>query len=327
MKEFAAALAIAGAQLLVPGFAAAQTTADALGWLRKIHDATQKLSYSGTFVYQQGERMEASRIARLVSAEGAIERLEVVDGQAREIIRTKDGVRCYLPDSQTIKVDRFADKRSFPAVLPDHISSLAAHYEITLGGRKRVAGYECQAVLLKPRDSLRYGYKLWADVKTGMLLKSRTLDENSDTVEQFRFTQLTLGGVSRERIKAKHEPGSRDWRVDDAAVVPVDLGQAGWIVHAEGLPGFRKVVEVQRKLREAKTVRHVVYSDGLAALSVFIEPLRDGAARGRTGLANAGAINIVTREVADHLVTVVGEAPAASVQKIAGTVEFRQPGR
>jgi len=327
LRSVAAAVVLAGAQLLNPGAAFAQGTAEALAWLRKIHDATEKLSYSGTFVYQQGDRMESSRIARLVDSGGAVERMEVVDGQAREIIRTKDGVRCYLPDSQTIKIDRSADRRSFPAVLPDQIGGLAKHYEITLGGQARVAGYDCQLVVLKPRDGLRYGYKLWADTRTGMLLKSRTLDENGETVEQFRFTQLTLGGVTRERIKARNASRSRDWRVDDAAVVPADLAGAGWIVHADQLPGFLKVVEVQRNLREAKPVRHVVYSDGLAAVSVFIEPLREGREPVRTGLASAGAINVFTREVANHLVTVVGEAPAASVQRIAGTVEFRRPGR
>jgi sigma-E factor negative regulatory protein RseB len=321
-----AAVALTGLQALIPCAALAQETAEALSWLRRIHDATTKLSYSGTFVYQQGDRMETSRIARLVGFGGARERLEVVDGEPREVIRTKDGVRCYLPDSQTVKVDRSPDRRSFPAVLPDQIGGLAAHYEITLGPQARVAGFDCQIVLLKPRDELRYGYKLWADVKTGMLLKSRTFDEKGRTIEQFRFTELTLGGVSREKLKARLAARSRDWRVDDAAVAPADFASAGWIVHAS-LPGFHKVVEVQRNLREAKPVRQVVYSDGLAALSVFIEPLTDGREPVRTGLASAGAIHIYTREVARHLVTVVGEAPAASVQRVANAVEYRRPGR
>lgn len=317
---------MAGAQALVAGTALAQGSAEALAWLRKIHDATLKLSYSGTFVYQQGERMETSRIARLVDARGAVERLEVVDGEAREVIRSKDGVLCYLPDTQTIKMDRSADRRSFPAMLPDHIGRLAENYQITLEGQARVAGFDCQAVSLKPRDGLRYGYKLWADIKTGMLIKSRTLDEKGSTVEQFRFTELSLGGVSRERIKARLAARSRDWHVEDAAVTPADLAKAGWIVQTD-LPGFRKVIEVQRNLRDAKPVRQVVYSDGLAAVSVFIEPLLAGREPVRTGIASAGAIHVYTREVANHLVTVVGEAPAASVQRVANNVEYRRPVR
>jgi sigma-E factor negative regulatory protein RseB len=323
-KRFAAAVALAGAQALASGAALAQS-AEALAWLRKIHDATEKLSYTGTFIYQQGERLETSRIARLAEASGAVERLEIVDGHQREVIRTKDGVRCYLPESQTIKVDRSADRRSFPSVLPDQISTLAAHYEISLGEQARISGFDCQSVQLKPRDGLRYGYKLWADIKSGMLLKARTLNDKGETIEQFRFTELTLGSFPRDRLKAKHAAKSRDWRVDDAAVVPADLARAGWMVSAD-LPGFRKIVEVQRNLREAKPVRQIVYSDGLAAVSVFIEPIPSGESV-RPGLASAGAINVFTREVANHRVTVVGETPAASVQRVAGTVEFRRPGR
>lgn len=325
MKGFAAAVALAGAQVFAPCAAIAQGSAEALAWLRRIHDATEKLSYTGTFVYQQGERLETSRIARLAEPAGAVERLEVVDGQQREVIRTKDGVRCYLPETQTIKVDRSADRRSFPSVLPDHIGSLPAYYDVTLGEQARVAGFDCQAVVLKPKDGLRYGYKLWADLKTGMLLKARTLDEKGDTVEQFRFTQLTIGSFPRDRVKPKHAAKARDWRVDDAAVVPADLAGAGWSVNAD-LPGFRKIVEVQRNLREATPVRQIVYSDGLAAVSVFIEPIASGE-QVRAGLASAGAINVFTREVANHRVTVVGETPAASVQRVAGTVEFRRPSR
>jgi negative regulator of sigma E activity len=43
------------------------------------------------------------------------------------------------------------------------------------------------------------------------------------------------------------------------------------------------------------------------------------------GLASMGAVNVYTREVANHLVTVVGEAPAASVQRIGNTVSYRPP--
>ncbi len=326
MRGFALALAVAGAQALGAGASLAHGSAEAMAWLRKIHDATHKLSYSGTFVYQHGERMETSRIARLVDAGGAVERLEVVDGEPREVIRTKDGVRCYLPDSQTIKIDRSTDRRSFPAVLPDHIAGLAKHYDISLGRQARVAGFDCQVVVLKPRDGLRYGYKLWADARSGMLIKSRTLDESGRTIEQFRFTELTLGGVSRERIKAKLAARSRDWHVDDAAVTPADLAGAGWTVQAD-LPGFTKVVEVQRNLRESRPVRQVVYSDGLAAVSVFIEALHAGGDPVRTGLASAGAIHVYTREVASHRVTVVGEAPASSVQRVANSVEYRRPAR
>jgi len=309
---------LAGLAVLAPAVVHAQS-AETLGWLRKMHDATQKLSYTGTFVYQNGGRSEASRITRYVDAAGDIEKLEVMDGMPREIVRTKDTVRCYLPGARLVKVDRRTE-RGFPALLPERITALARHYDISLGETRRVAGYDCQAVVLTPRDNLRYGYTLYADAKTGMLLKAVTFDAAGEQVEQFTFTQLAIGGVTRDMVRSRH--ASREWRVEDAAAAPARL--AGWGLSSE-LPGFQKVVELKRRLGESRSAGQVVYSDGLAAVSVFIESLEGRSDPVRTGLASMGAIHIYTREVANHMVTVVGEAPAASVQRIANAVEYRRP--
>ncbi len=304
--------------ILVFWGAAQAQSPEALDWLRKIHDATHRLSYTGTFVYQQGGRTETSRIARYVDASGDIEKLEVMDGAPREIIRTRDTVRCYLPDSRVVKIDRRTAERGFPALLPERVTALARHYDISLGESRRVAGFDCKAVVLKAKDNLRYGYRLYADKASGMLLKAVTFD-SSGAVEQFMFTQLSLGKVTREMVRSRH--AAAGWRVEDAAAAPASL--AGWGLSAE-LPGFRKVVELKRRIGESKPVGQVVYSDGLAAVSVFIEPL-EGRSAARTGLASMGAIHIYTREVANHMVTVVGEAPAMSVQRIADAVEYRRP--
>jgi len=309
-------LALAAA--LGAGAAQAQSP-ETLGWLRKMYDASQKLSYSGTFVYQQGARSETSRITRYGA--GDIERLEVLDGMPREIVRTRGTVRCYLPDSKVVKVENRAADRTFPALLPEKVGELSRHYDISLGEARRIAGFDCQAILLKPKDNLRYGYRLYADAASGMLLKAMTVDAGGDTIEQFSFTQLSIGNVTRDMVRPRHAAGS--WRIDNADASPAHL--TGWSLSAE-LPGFRKIVELKRRLGESRQAGQVVYSDGLAAISVFIEPL-DAARRDalRTGLASVGAIHIYTREVANHVVTVVGEAPAVSVQRIADAVEYHQP--
>jgi sigma-E factor negative regulatory protein RseB len=309
--------------LLCAGLAQAQTP-EALDWLRRIHDATHKLSYSGTFVYQNGNRSETSRITRYVDAGGDIEKVEVMDGVPREIVRTRGTVRCYLPDSRVVKVeqqiDRAGAERGFPALLPERINALARHYDIAMGDTQRVAGYDCRTVTLTPKDDLRYGYMLYADVKSGMLLKAETFDAKGELVEQFSFTQLAIGNVSRDKVKTRH--AAQSWRVENSEAAPASL--AGWGLSSE-LPGFRKVAELRRRVGGAGAVGQVVYSDGLAAVSVFIEPLEGRRDPVRTGLASVGAIHIYTREVAKHMVTVVGEAPAASVQRIANAVEFRRP--
>jgi sigma-E factor negative regulatory protein RseB len=303
---------------LAAGVAQAQSP-ETLSWLRKINEATQRLSYSGTFVYQNGGRSETSRITRFVDPAGDIEKLEVMDGVPREIVRTKDTVRCYLPDSRVVKVDRRTE-RGFPALLPERITALARHYDISLGETRRIAGFDCQSVVLTPKDNLRYGYRLYADTASGMLLRAVTVDAAGRQVEQFMFTQLRIGHVTPDMVKTRHAAAA--WRVEDAEAAPAQL--AGWGLSSE-LPGFHKVMELKRRMGESKPVGQVVYSDGLAAVSVFIEPLQPRREPARTGLASMGAIHIYTREVANHMVTVVGEAPAASVQRIANAVEYRRP--
>ena len=310
-RLFGAALALA------VGAAQAQSP-ETLSWLRKIHEATQRLSYTGTFVYQNGMRSETSRITRYVDAAGDIEKLEVMDGVPREIVRTRDTVRCYLPESRVVKVDRRTE-RGFPALVPERIMALARHYDLTLGETRRIAGYDCQAVVLSPKDNLRYGYRLYADIGSGMLLRAVTLDPEGNEVENFTFTQLSLGNVTRDMVKPRH--AVRDWRVENTGAELARLD--GWGLAAE-LPGFRKITELKRRLGESRPVGQMVYSDGLAAVSVFIEPLEARRDPTRTGLSRMGAIHIYTREVANHRVTVVGEAPASSVQRIADSVEFHR---
>ena len=323
LRAFGIALALCGAvhaQAQAPS--AAPSSDDAMALLRRIYQATEKLSYSGTFVYQQGERVETSRIDRVAGAGGEVERLEVLDGTPREIVRTRDSVRCYLPESQTVRVERRMDARAFPGMLPERVADLSRSYDLARGERQRIAGYDCDTVVLTPKDDLRYGYKLWADVNTGMLLKARTFNRKGETIEQFTFAQLAIGNVPRERVRARN--AGKKWRVEDAAVAPADLSRAGWTVGGE-LPGFRKVTEVTRKLGEARPVGQIVYSDGMVAVSVFIEPLAGRSEAVRPGLSRMGAFHIYTREVANHVVTVVGEAPAASVQRMAQQVVYRQP--
>jgi sigma-E factor negative regulatory protein RseB len=310
-----AARSLAFVLVVCSGAAWAQSP-EALDWLRRIHDATHKLSYRGTFVYQHDGHTETSRLTRYIDSRGEISKLEVLDGVPREIVRTRDEVKCYLPQARVVKVDRRPGERGFPALLPERVNELARHYDISMGETRRVSGFDCQAVVLTPKDDLRYGYRLYADAATGMLLKAVTVDSAGQEIEQFMFTQLALGGVTRDMVRPRHAVAG--WRVEDAAAAPASL--PGWGLSGE-LPGFHKVVELRRRL-ESKPVGQMVYSDGLAAVSVFIEPL-EGRSAVRTGLASMGAIHIYTREVANHMVTVVGEAPPASVQRIADSVRYR----
>ena len=310
--------------LLMPVSAAiAQTDPQAVAWLQRIQAATQRLSYAGTFVHQHGDQMQTSAVTRHVNASGRQERLESLSGPLREVIRAGEQVTCYLPESRTVRIERQVADRSFPAILPGQIKDLTESYQIRKAETERVAGHDCQVIVLTPKDRTRYGHKLWADVSTGMLLKARTFDERGIAIETFEFTQLQIGGIDPGRVKSRYSPKARDWRVEDSLAQDANLLEAGWVIKSS-LPGFRKIGEMRRNLGGTQGVGHIVLSDGLAAVSVFIEPWtsRPDAVN---GIARQGATNAYSRRLGDHRITVVGDAPADSVKYLANAIEYRKP--
>lgn len=321
LRHTPAAALIAGL-LALPAPACAEPL-DAMAWLRKIAAAAQQINYAGTFVYQHGRQIETSKIAHWVDAGGEQERLETLDGPSREIIRTNENVMCYLPDQKTVLVSK-RHGRQFPALLPADLAGIAENYVVRKAETDRVADAECQVIALEPRDNLRYGHRFCAELSTGLLLRARTYGERNELIESFAFTQLMLGkAVTRDMLKSKYAGKSQDWRVDRSAL---DRGEAmvesGWVLRNQP-PGFRKVTEVKRAIagRDA-AVSHIVYSDGLAAISIFIEP-RPKAPPQAGPLPYQGSVNIYVKPQAEQMLTVVGETPARTVRQVADSLSLR----
>ncbi|MCC7486878.1 MAG: MucB/RseB C-terminal domain-containing protein [Burkholderiales bacterium] len=312
--------------LAIAGPAAGAESSDnheGLAWLKKMASASRQLNYVGTFVYRSDRRTETSRIAHFVnSAGGEFEKLETLDGTHREIIRTNDQVTCYLPAARTVIVERRMP-RGFPALLSGDLSGVLENYDVRVEGADRVAGHECRVVVLEPRDNLRYGHYFCAESRTGLPLRARSYIDRRETLDSFAFTQLEIGGgFRREHVRSRYAAKARDWKVDRSAIPVAEThGDTGWVLAGQ-LPGFRKMTELKRSIagRSAK-VAHIVYSDGLAAISIFIEPLPSP--RVVPHLSHNGAVNIYTRPVADYMVTALGEVPAATVVRLARSLEFR----
>jgi sigma-E factor negative regulatory protein RseB len=296
---------------------------EALAMLEKIANAARELNYVGTFVYQHGDQAETSRIVHFVDGSGEYEKLETLDGPRREIIRNNDEVLCFYPDAKIVRSEKRVARRTFPALLPEQLSALTENYQIRKGKPERIAGFDSEALVLEPKDGMRYGHKFWADAASGLLLKARMVNERHGMVEQFSFTQLVIdGAVTREMVKPSYSVRFPEWRLDQFSNHLINNIESGWVVTSFPA-GFRKITEMRRsKQGGSAPVTHMVYSDGLAAVSVFIEP---SASRSRIneGLSHQGAINIYTRTINDQVVTVLGEAPAATVMQIANSVTFR----
>ncbi|MEK6664338.1 MAG: MucB/RseB C-terminal domain-containing protein [Pseudomonadota bacterium] len=301
--------------------AADTTPDDAMAWLQRITNAAQQLNYSGNFIYQHGQQVETSRITHLKDASGEHEKLVTLDGRPRQIYRNNDEVYCFMPDDKTVMVDRHRVKKSFPALLPPQIAGLSEFYEIKLGGQERVAGRECQVIFLTPKDQYRYGHQLWADTQTGLLLKASTWSDKKQIVDQFAFTQITIGGpINRNELKPALKGKRLVRSTGEGATQPLPI-DSGWDVSAAP-PGFKKVNEMKRVLPGASMpVNHIVFSDGLAAASVFIEPVSE---KTLLGLSHQGALHVYSRKVGEHQVKVLGEVPAATVMHIGDAVSFRK---
>ncbi len=291
--------------------------------LAKIQSAAQRESYAGTFVHQQNNQVQSSRITHLVDRSGEHEKLEILDGQAREFIRNNDDVRCYVPDSKVVLVEKRAKYDSFPALLTSAPVDIEQYYRLTLEGNDRVAGRPAQVMRLEAGDRLRYGYRLWFDRDTHLLLKAQTVADKGVVIEQVAFTEVTIGGTI-DKARIRPSVSSTDgWRIETNRTSPIDLARAGWLLN-KPVAGFRKVMEVRRAFGSREDVSQMVYSDGLAAISIFIEPSQPpGASEGN---ASKGPINVVTRKHGDHWLTVVGDVPGEAVRQMADAIAFKAPG-
>ncbi len=322
MSRALALLALSGC-LSLP--AQAEQQIDAAAWLQKMVVAAQKLNYTGTFVYQSGGSAETSRITHVVGANGEQEKLEVLDGSPREVLRTNDEVKCFLPDDKTVIVERRWQYKGFPALLPSSFGGLTEYYKIHKGELSRVAGLESQLIILEPRDALRYGHLFWADTSSGLLLKARMVDEREETIEQFAFSQIQIGGsIDRDLLLPKFDVQSTAWRVQNAHAAETSPAGGDWVFKTL-LPGFRKSAGMKRRTSRAGVeAAHYVFSDGLASISVFIEPLAEDDAKPTLGTYSAGAINVYKRTVGNNLITILGEVPPATLKRLGEGIEPRK---
>jgi sigma-E factor negative regulatory protein RseB len=293
---------------------------DAYQWLTRINRAARDLNYQGVFVYQHGTQLETMRIVHRVHNGAVEERLVSLTGSTREVIRTDREVRCYLPDQKSIVVEpRRLDRKSFPAILPEHrLPDLEQNYTIELGKPARVSGRPVQRLVIRPRDDYRYGYQLWADNETGLLLKAELMDDKGAVLEQFMFTQIAIGGDIPAAAVAPQTPESGMlWYRDTEVPRPA---RHSW--RATRLPkGFTLSSTVMRKMPLGdRVVEQLVYSDGLAAVSVFIEKRNREDTATKQGPSRMGALTALGRPFDGHYATVVGEVPIKTITLISNSL-------
>lgn len=317
--------AVAVASYILSPAALAQTKEDPRVWLDRMVKAAEALNYDGTFVYQSGGNTESMRIIHRRDADGVRERLLSLSGVAREVLRDNHKVTCILPDDASVMVGKTRGVNRGPlfsgVAIPDH-------YRLQMKGLDRVAGRVAERVSLEPRDEFRYGFRLWIDRQTGLLLRNEVVAPDDHTLESVAYTSLQLPDHIPDKLL---EPGiSGDgfrwltWEERDTPhgeeLATERNWQAGWVPD-----GF----ELREQATEPRPggdqpVEHLVYSDGLASVSVFVERLNDGAAP-LEGHSRMGAVSAYGRMLGEFQVTVVGEVPAATVERVGRAIEQVRP--
>lgn len=293
------------ALLLLTGSLAVRSADDPAAWLERMADALERYDYEGTLVYVHDGEVEAMRVVRTHTAAGPREVLTSLTGERREMVREGASARFTLAGGRLVL------SGVVPPVAPGESArpGAAEQYELAIVGRDRVAGHDSAVLDARPRDADRYGYRLWLDAESAMLLGSRVFGADGVPVEQLMFTEL--------RLQSVEAPAA----TDPAAPEPAAASTAIPDWRASALPsGFRLVAIPPGDAGS----QHLVYSDGLASLSLYIEPRMAGALPPAM-TARRGAIGLVGHALDGYHVIVVGDLPATTLTRIAASVE-RVPG-
>jgi len=286
--------------------------------------AARALSYQGIFVCQTGQQVKSVQITHLFNGKNEFARNVVLDGSPREVLSQGGELVIYNQRNEKIIIEKRRGQNMFPALLPVDLAAVKDNYTLRAGALERVAGRQSQMLILEPKDGLRYSYRFWIDTEYGILLKSVMFNNRDEIMESIAFNQLALlNSVELDWFKPKIDH-SKSYVMEDEQVVIADDGAAvDWII--KELPaGYRKVDQMTRMVHgKPYPVTHIIFSDGLSSVSLFIEPIRKGN-RTKILLTTKGNTSFYTNVNNGHLVTVVGEVPEATIVQIANAVVFKK---
>ncbi|MBI2993701.1 MAG: MucB/RseB C-terminal domain-containing protein [Gammaproteobacteria bacterium] len=307
-------MAAAAASLVVE---AQEVSPQAQELINRMSRAARDLNYDGVFIYRRSREMDTMRLIHKADAEGEHERLVTLTGMPREVIRDDQSVTCIFPDDQAVMVEK-SRPRKFVAQLPEPVERIAAYYSFNVEGQDRIAGRDAWVVNITPRDLYRYGYQLWIDKEHSLLLKSELKNKSGAPVEQIMFTQLEVReSIPDDLLRPTMTGQGYTWYHQASAEERADSGAGGWQV--TWMPnGFAlSNHEKQSLVASGDPVDHLVFTDGLASVSVFIEKLHDVP---QIGPAQMGGVNAFARFADGFQVTAVGEVPQSTVQRMANSV-------
>lgn len=288
-------------------------------WLAWVHDAARQRTFTGTLVISSDGELATSKVWHACDGVQQMERVEVLTGAPRTIVRRNSDVITFEPDSKVARLEKRESIGIVPELLRTQEGPIADHYRLHAQGDERVAGHMAQVFLLAPKDSLRFGYKVWVEKKSGLLLKLQTLGLQQQVMEQVAFTELQLDApVSMAALKA-HMANTQGYRVETTQLQKTTPEAQGWRLR-QPVAGF---VSLSCHTAAAPGVLRPlqwVFSDGLASVSLFLEPF-DAQRHRVAGASASGATHVLTRRLGAYWLTAMGEVPPGTLVAFADRLE------
>lgn len=316
------AFGLAGAQPPANGHGSKAPERSVSEWLLRMQEASRRRSYAGTFVVSSfAGALSTARIWHACEGDVQMERVESLTGAPRAVFRRNDEVMTFLPESRVVRTEKRESLGPFPQLLTAGENSIPDHYGAVSVGSDRVAGYDTDVVQLAPKDNLRFGYRIWSEKKSGLVIKLQTLDTEGNVLEQAAFSELKLDAPVRVDKLARMMANTEGYRIEKADAVKTTAAAEGWTLKA-AVAGFRPISCYKRPA--AENTMQWVFSDGLASVSLFVEPY-DRQRHTQEGLfAAVGATQTLTHRIQDWWVTAVGEVPPHTLQAFAQSLERRR---
>ena len=288
-------------------------------WLEQMTIAMSQMSYQGTFVYVRDGVVESMRITHVTDENGVRERLYSVNGPHREVIRDSKGVRCVLEDSASVVEDQVVASSYFPELPLSIIDGDNSGYRLGVGKQVRIAGYSARKISISPKDDFRYGYSLWLEVNTGLLLKWVLHDSANKPIAKLMFTDFAIGSEV-DLAELESDANTEDFiEMETISLHKTVVTQTNPRWQPAKLPPGFSLASYSHKKGADGVYEHMVYSDGLAAVSVYVEENADEADI-KPGVSQLGTNNAFTRKEGGLQITVIGEVPAITVKSIANEI-------
>ncbi len=312
-------LALIVAMTSLPAFA--DTPSSPNDWLDRMSSVVTTIDFEGTVIRRRNGQSQALKVVRKVVDGVVHEKVITQEGNGLEIIRNGNEVHCILPDKKSVLIEFWNDDSTLFSTLPSSELKFGSEYDLSFVREERVAGRRARLLAVRPHDGYRYGHRIWLDVETAFPLRTELVGGDGALLEQLKFADIKLNSEIPPQALLPSVPlDDFTWYPEPTRAEAVEV-ETDWV--CEDLPrGFRvQSVTTEKLSGRDGAVTHIMYSDGLATVSVFIAEKGDEEIAERAVVGESSNSHSV--ENGDFRVTAIGEVPAATVRRIAVSMQRR----